>query len=198
MGNLKKQKNILFLTSKNAPKAISQFLHKSGYSVTEETEQINSILEYDLAISYGYKHLIPGSILKTLKTPPINLHISYLPFNRGYHPNFWAHYDGTPSGVSIHLIDQGIDTGEIIFRKQVKFNVNHLTFKQTWDQLNSEIEKMFIEKFNLIVSGKFTTVKQDGRGTFHSSSDLPENFKGWNSNISEEVKRLKLLNAMET
>jgi methionyl-tRNA formyltransferase len=166
--------------------------------VTEETEQINSILEYDLAISYGYKHLIPSSILKTLKAPPINLHISYLPFNRGYHPNFWAHYDGTPSGVSIHLIDQGIDTGEIIFRKQVKFNVNLLTFKQTWDQLNSEIEKMFIEKFNLIVSGKFTTLKQDGRGTFHSSSDLPENFKGWNSNISEEVKRLKLLNAMET
>ena len=194
----KKQRNILFLTSKNTPKAISEFLHKSNHLVTEESGVLNSIIGFDLIISYGYKHLIPKYILNTSKAPPINLHISYLPFNRGYHPNFWAHYDGTPSGVSIHLIDQGIDTGEIIYRKKVNFNIDNLTFKQTWDHLNSEIEKMFIEKFDTIINGRYVTLKQENKGTFHSSSDLPKDFKGWNSNISEEIKRLKLLNTMET
>ena len=31
----------------------------------------------------------------------INLHISFLPFNRGYYPNLWSHQEGTPSGVTI-------------------------------------------------------------------------------------------------
>ena len=49
--------------------------------------------------------------------------MSYLPFNRGAHPNFWSFVDNTPSGVSIVEIDKGIDTGPVIYKKKIKFDL---------------------------------------------------------------------------
>ena len=46
----------------------------------------------------------------------MNLHISYLPFNRGP-SEFLVIFDDTEKGVSIHLVDGGIDTGPILFKK---------------------------------------------------------------------------------
>ena len=116
-----------------------------------------------------------------------------MPFNRGAHPNFWSFYDGTQSGVSIHLIDEGIDTGPILFQKKIQFE-DEKTFIETYDRLFDEIENLFIENIDLIVSKKWTAMKQVGKGTFHSDKDLPNEFNGWQSSIADEIKRLKNLN----
>lgn len=162
-----------------------------GHDVTEETKKVESLSKYDLVVSFGYKHIISNYVLSSAKRPPINLHISYLPFNRGFHPNFWAQFEGTPSGISIHLIDSGIDTGEILLRKRIDFDTNQLTFRQSWIFLNSQIEKLFIDNFNNIVDNRITPIKQDGKGTFHLSTDLPQDFSGWDSIICYEIERLK-------
>ena len=49
--------------------------------------------------------------------------MSYLPYNRGAHPNFWSFVNNTVKGVTIHEIDQGIDTGKIILQKSIKFDL---------------------------------------------------------------------------
>ena len=66
---------------------------------------------YDLLVSYNYRHIVPPETCRAYVARAVNLHLSYLPFNRGCHPNVWAHHDGTPSGVSLHLLAaQGWDT----------------------------------------------------------------------------------------
>ena len=50
----------------------------------------------------------------------INLHISYLPWNRGADPNLWSAV-GMPKGVTIHYINDGFDTGDILFQKAILF-----------------------------------------------------------------------------
>ena len=74
---------------------------------------------YDLIFSFGFRQIIKAEKLKIVGCPIINLHISYLPYNRGAHPSFWSFYEDTPSGVSIHLIDNGIDTGPILYQKLI-------------------------------------------------------------------------------
>tara|TARA_B110000114_G_scaffold175747_1_gene205618 strand:- start:930 stop:1169 length:240 start_codon:yes stop_codon:yes gene_type:complete len=73
----------------------------------------------------------------------LNLHISYLPFNKGTHPNFWSFAENTPSGVTIHKINKKIDSGNIIYQKILDFELNKnkkkLTFKDTYSVLISEI-----------------------------------------------------------
>ena len=72
---------------------------------------------FDVIISFGYRKIIK-KFLQSLKRPIINLHVSYFNFNRGSHPNFWSFIEGTPKGVSIHEINEIIDSGNLILRKK--------------------------------------------------------------------------------
>ena len=146
--------------------------------------------ESDLIISFGYRYILNNKFISQCSCPIVNLHISYLPFNRGAHPNFWSFYDDTPSGVSIHLIDKGIDTGPILFQKKINF-ANEKTFVETHKRLFIEIEGLFVKNIELIIQKNWNEKKQVGKGTFHSLKDLPNGFSGWESVIEEEIKRLK-------
>ena len=107
---------ILFLGYKDC--RLHNFL-KMKYPTIQMEDKIsfNYAKHFDYIISFGYKHIINKQIIDSFQTNIINLHISYLPFNKGYHPNFWSFKDNTPKGVTIHLIDEGIDTGDILIQK---------------------------------------------------------------------------------
>ena len=79
-------------------------------------------------------NILLKKIINEFKDNIINLHIGYLPFNKGYYPNLWSHLEGTPCGVSIHKIDKGIDTGEILIQKTF-FDKQKLTFKNSYEIL---------------------------------------------------------------
>ena len=153
-------------------------------------EKIQTTVGYDLVVSYGYRHILKKEVIESSNAPIINLHISYLPWNRGAHPNFWSFYDCTPSGVTIHLIDKGVDTGAIIYQKYVNFNKEENTYSKTYKRLISEIENLFRNNLNQIISKKFTAVPQRRKGTYHSVANLPKEFGGWESEIGIEVVRL--------
>ena len=158
-------------------------------------EKIQTTVGYDLVVSYGYRHILKKEVIESSNAPIINLHISYLPWNRGAHPNFWSFYDCTPSGVTIHLIDEGVDTGAIIYQKYVNFNKEENTYSKTYKRLISEIENLFRNNLNQIISKKFTAVPQRRKGTYHSVANLPKEFGGWESEIGIEVVRLdRILN----
>lgn len=76
---------------------------------------------FDWIVSYGCREIIREPWLTIYKNRIINIHISYLPFNRGADPNFWSWFDNTPKGVSVHMIDAGMDTGPIIDQSEVRF-----------------------------------------------------------------------------
>lgn len=147
--------------------------------------------QYDLAVSFGYRHLIRRSTIEAIGCPILNLHISYLPYNRGAHPNFWSFFDGTPSGVTIHLIDEGIDTGPILYQEYVTFDETEVTFSQTYGRLVREIEALFTRKLPKILAKGWRAKEQVGDGTQHSLRDLPKEFAGWNSVIVDEITRLR-------
>ncbi len=185
----KPQKRILFLGYGEEKTRLIKFLMEHNCEVYHSVQHIDDF-KYDIIISFGYRYILEKNFIESCKCPIINLHISYLPFNRGAHPNFWSFYDNTQSGVSIHLIDEGIDTGPILFQKKVHFK-QEVTFYTTYKKLIYEIEELFISNINDIIKFKWVEKPQISKGTFHLKKDLPNNFKGWNSNINSEIKRLK-------
>ena len=114
------------------------FTYKSKLSL--ELLKENNI---EFIISYGYKYIVKEEIINEFKDNIINLHIGYLPFNKGYYPNLWSHLEGTPCGVSIHKIDKGIDTGEILIQKKCFFDKQKLTFKNSYEILRKRIRRAF-------------------------------------------------------
>jgi methionyl-tRNA formyltransferase len=184
-------KNVLFLGSGEQQSIIVEQLKIKGCNVFQIDTKISEIEnQIDLVISFGYRYILDKSLLKTSKIPKINLHISYLPWNRGAHPNFWSFWDNTPSGVSIHIIDSGIDTGPILYQKQVIIDPKIESFSSSYQKLNSEILSLFLANLDSILRCKFVEIPQRGRGSFHYQRALPKDFSGWESNIESEITRL--------
>ena len=184
-------RSILFLGYGLNETAIYRRCVAEGYRVEHRKERVVSFAGYDLVVSFGYRHIISKTSIESANCPILNLHISLLPFNRGAHPNFWSFYDDTPKGVSIHLLDEGIDTGPIVYQKIVEFNRGEITFKQTYERLIQEVEELFLENFRKIIDNEWTAIPQKGNGSYHTIEELPECFAGWDSNIEQEISRLR-------
>tara|TARA_B100000674_G_C37742696_1_gene869671 strand:+ start:209 stop:751 length:543 start_codon:yes stop_codon:yes gene_type:complete len=176
---------ILFLGYDKKKTSLINFLEKRGHKVKHTLDKVNDFSAYDFVISFGYQHIIKK--FSTLARPIINLHISYLPFNRGAHPNFWAHYDRTPSGVSIHEIDEGIDTGPVLFQKKINFN-NNESLESSYIKLHKEIEKLFIDNIVVIENNEYEKHQMSEIGTFHVKKELP-NWVKWQMTIEEVHKK---------
>jgi methionyl-tRNA formyltransferase len=124
----------------------------------------------------------------------INLHISLLPYNRGSNPNVWSFLEDTPKGVTIHYIDEGIDTGDILFQKEIIFEEDNETLSSSYNKLNKEMQSFFIDNWEAIKEFHFSPMPQPNDGSIHSVEDFKRigNILGkedWNINIKELKKR---------
>ena len=97
-------KKVLFLGDKNSN--LIDFLENSNCDVlqTQNRINVNFLLDNDVdfVVSYGYRYIIDESVVEFFDNKIINLHISYLPWNKGASPNLWSVVDETKKGVSIH------------------------------------------------------------------------------------------------
>jgi len=128
--NLKKDKKRKFLPSiiisnnkvrdeiKNIAKKVNQKI-----KIYEDIKDLNTInfINTDLIFSIGYMKKIPSSIFQKYKT--INLHPSLLPNYKGLmtHKRMLINNENL-YGFTIHLVNESIDDGKILFQKSKKIN----------------------------------------------------------------------------
>ncbi len=72
----------------------------------------------------------------------LNLHPSYLPYNRGWHTPTWAILDGTPAGASLHYVDESLDTGDIVCQRHAVIDP-----ADTAHTLYAKLKKLEVEVF---------------------------------------------------
>ena len=161
--------NVLFLGYMNSP--LIDFLIESD-NVLSTDEKIDSDLiidaEIDFIVSYGYRWLIKKEVLDLVNA--INLHISYLPYNRGADPNFWSVIDDTPKGVTIHQVDEFFDTGDILLQELVDITEKD-TLRTSYDKLQKAVQKLFKENWGSIKNRTCKGTSQVGKGSYHRSMD---------------------------
>lgn len=189
--------NILLLSP--YPENLIEAIQKEGDNILLYDKEIN--LDFliknsvDFIVSYGYSEIIKKEVIDFLKNSIINLHISYLPYNKGSYPNLWSFIDGTPSGISIHKIDEGIDTGQILFRKKLNLDPKTHTFRSSYEILRTEIEKMFCRNWKDIKFKKYKAIKCNEKGTFYLKKEgqkiLSKLKYGWDTNIEDGLKEIK-------
>jgi methionyl-tRNA formyltransferase len=153
---------------------------------TEEKITPKELYEFDWVVSYGYRHILKKEHINSSKNPIINLHISYLPWNKGADPNYWSWIDNTPKGVTIHAIDEGIDTGDIFTQKEVNFK-NNETLSSSYNKLKKEIEILFIDNFENIIKGSILPQTQLQGGSLHYVKDFP-GVKSWDVKVKDLIK----------
>lgn len=92
------------------------------------------ILESDFGLSIAFHQIFKSDILEKIKI--INFHPSKLPLYRGPSPVLWQIFDGIDEiGGSLHYVDIGIDTGEILYQETFKMNYD-LLYNDLIDSVN--------------------------------------------------------------
>ena len=187
---------IIFLGPSNSP--IFIWLKERGEDIVSTTEKITvddvSSNQFNFLISYGYRHILRKDILDLFPNSAINMHISYLPFNRGADPNFWSFIDGTPKGVTIHYLDEGVDTGDIIIQKEIPFDqIEEETLGSSYQKLQVEIQNLFFQHWNAIKSQQCERTPQVGEGSTHKVKDKKHllhliDKEGWNTKVASLIK----------
>ena len=188
---MKGKLSVLFLGYNERETRIIEATRGRGIDVRHSTSLTSSHIETDLVISFGLREIISPRDIEECRAPILNIHISYLPFNRGAHPNFWSWYDETPVGVTVHRIDSGLDTGPVVLQKLVDIDDSKTTFRESHQTLISEAESLFLDNLDALIEGDWEETPQKVGGTHHKKSDLPTDFLGWDRIIKEEIARLK-------
>ena len=114
----------------------------------------------DVIVVVAFGQIIPLSILKMPKFGCVNIHGSLLPKYRGAAPIQWAVLDGEKeTGITTILMDEGIDTGDILLKKTIKIEADE-TSGSLFDKLMALGAKTILETLDELEKGNLTTTKQ--------------------------------------
>lgn len=190
---------VLFLTNNVISHDLYKWLKELEKVVILYEDKLNldfiEKIKPDFIISYNYRYIIKHDIIDYMGSKIINLHISLLPWNRGVSPNLWSFIDDTPKGVTIHLIDQGLDTGDILVNKEIYFIDEEETLASSYSKLHQEIQILFRNNWDNIKNQILQPVKQTGAGSSHNLNDYAVicerlQLKSWDIPITELKQKL--------
>jgi methionyl-tRNA formyltransferase len=115
----------------------------------------------DLIVVFGMSMLLKKEVFNIPKYGAINLHPAYLPDFRGPNAFFWHYYafEINP-GVTVHYIDEGEDTGDIILQERITISLG-IKRNELYAKLNDELGvRLLIEAINMIENNSVVRIPQ--------------------------------------
>jgi methionyl-tRNA formyltransferase len=128
----------------------------------------------DYVMSFGYRRMIPDSVLAMARIAALGTHFSPLPRYRGFAPLNWLLINGElETAVNLFYLDKDVDNGDIIDREPVSIDYT--------DDINSLYEKC-IRAFRKVMKrsiphleqGVFKSVKQDHSQASYTCARSPD------------------------
>jgi methionyl-tRNA formyltransferase len=139
-------------------------------SVLTQIEDLNP----DIGVSALFGFKLKQALLDRFPKGCINVHPSFLPYNRGAFPNVWSIVEGTPAGATVHYMDCDIDTGDIIAQKELKPEPTD-TGESLYRKLMDACLGLFVQTWPLVGVGRVPRTPQPrSQGTFHKARDVEE------------------------
>lgn len=150
-------------------------------------------LKADLQVVVAFR-MLPEAVWNMPRLGTFNLHGSLLPQYRGAAPLNWAVINGeAKTGVTTFLLDQKIDTGKILFKKEIAIWEND-TVGTIHDSLMGTGAKLVVETVDALADGNYTAIPQaeimDEADIKHAPKIFKEDCKIDWANDVEQVRNL--------
>ncbi|HKI89413.1 MAG TPA: methionyl-tRNA formyltransferase [Draconibacterium sp.] len=150
-------------------------------------------LKADLQVVVAFR-LLPEVVWNMPPLGTFNLHGSLLPQYRGAAPLNWAVINGeTKTGVTTFLLDKEIDTGKILFKREIEIGEND-TVGDIHDRLMEIGAKLVTETVDALAEGNIQPIPQEellqGEAVKHAPKIFKEDCKIDWSRESEKVRNL--------
>jgi methionyl-tRNA formyltransferase len=135
----------------------------------------------EIIFCIGGTRLIPKEILEIPSLGCINIHPALLPKYRGRYSTAHAIINGEiETGVTLHWMDEGIDSGPIISQESIAIEPSD-TAKNLWDNFTIEGEKLFVNFLELWLSGNpiHSQTQDESLATYYSKALPNEGIIDW-------------------
>lgn len=171
---------VVFLGTNNVGREVYDWLCDRD-SVTvramlTEADQLPLVadLQPDVVVAGGFRHIVPPEILEVPDQGCLNLHPGLLPETRGFNPNVWSIVEDLPAGATLHYMDEGVDTGDVVARKRVARRFDD-TGRDLYERLEAACYDLFRETWPDVEEGTVEATPQtDAESTMHRKRDFVE------------------------
>lgn len=173
--------------------AVTKYAKKHGLKLLQPEKLksesfINELktLDIDVSVVVAFR-MLPKIVWQLPKIGTFNLHASLLPQYRGAAPINWAIMNGeTESGVTTFMIDEKIDTGNILLKEKVDINPNE-TAGELHDKLMMLGGEVVLKTLNGLEKGDILPIPQNDNQVL---KDAPKIFKedceiSWNESLED-------------
>jgi len=137
-------------------------------------------LQPDLLLSVSFRRIIPPEILSLPSVGAINLHGSLLPAYRGRFCAVWAIVnDERISGMTLHWMDEGIDTGDIIAQVPVEIRDDDTGYSLYMRSCAAGL-KLLRDTLPILTNGAIPRKPQPYFGKYYSAMSDSDRLIDWN------------------
>ena len=169
------KKNILVLPNKNNrlkdswQPSLKKYALENRYNITNISNLYK--IKNLIFISIEYENII--DIDKFLSKELFNFHFSLLPKYRGCHTNFYQIFNGEKySGVTLHRIDNGIDTGPIIDQIKFKIKINDNAYDNYLTLMEKSVSLLKKNFRNILQKNYKSRNQKINNGSYFSKKSL--------------------------
>lgn len=159
---------------------------KNNTQFIEEMQE----LKPDVICVVAYGKILPKEILEIPSKGCINVHGSLLPKYRGAAPIQWAIINGEKTtGVTTMYMDIGMDTGDMILKKETAIGENETT-GELWERLAKIGAELLVETLQKIEDGIAPRIPQGEQFTMAPILNKEMSKIDWENKSAEQIKNL--------
>ena len=115
----------------------------------------------DLFVSMSFNQIFKEEMINLPRLKTINCHAGKLPFYRGRNILNWVLInDEKEFGITVHYVDLGIDTGDIILQREYPIT-EYDTYATLLERAYVECAEVLYDAIKLLQEGKVKVIKQD-------------------------------------
>jgi methionyl-tRNA formyltransferase len=149
-------------------------------------------LKPDMVVVVAFGQILPKEIIDYPPMQCLNIHPSLLPKYRGAAPLNWQIIRGeTKTGVTIMLMDEGMDSGDILMQEETEIGETE-TFGELHDRLSILGATLLMKSIDQVVQGTAKRIAQDSSGVTFAPRLRKETGKiNWRDNVFDIVNLIR-------
>lgn len=181
------------------PPEIKIEAEKLGIEVlqAERPEEIDFRERPQFIVVADYGKILRKKTLQLPKIAPLNIHPSLLPMYRGAAPIERAMMDGYPLGVSIIIMNERIDAGEIILQEKIEYSIEE-TKGDVIPRIASKGAELLIKSMELLSKGEANPRPQEGPSSYARKIKKDELWVNFRENHIKVVRKINALSPTPT
>jgi methionyl-tRNA formyltransferase len=139
-----------------------EYIREKNINSSVVVEKVKK-LKPDFLITAHFEKLIKKDLLDIPIVGALNLHPSLLPYYRGMSPQHWPIINGEKkTGITVHFLDEGIDTGDIVQQKEIELTDNMYV---------SDLQLIWTKYYANIISCCISRIYGGGGGVKQNSTE---------------------------